>query len=156
MLLKTQKKLLLLFLLSIGVYSGCKKDSPTAATGVPNVSVNGIPPIDIDQGGYTSLLTVGGWVYVTGGYTNNGIILFCNGPDSYLAFDRSCPYDCTTNPKAFISIQAGGITAKCHVCGTIYSLYSGTIISNGPGTIALKQYYANFDNPPYIVLSNNP
>lgn len=139
-----------LFLIS-GILAGCKKDSPASATGVPNVSVSGIS-VNVDAGGYTNLLTVGGWVYVTGGY--DGIILFCNAQDSYLAFDRGCPYDCITNSKAIVNVQTGGITAVCPVCGTVYSLYSGARLS-GPGTIALKQYTVNYSNyPPFIYLSN--
>jgi hypothetical protein len=148
MLLKTQKKLTLLFLLSAGISSGCKKNSPVNA-GVPNVAVNATVNVSTNA----SLQTIGGWGYVFGGYDN--IIVFCNAQDSYLAFDRGCPYDCTTNSKAVLNVQAGGITAKCPVCGTTYSLYSGTITSNGPGTLALKQYTINYSNyPPLIYISN--
>jgi nitrite reductase/ring-hydroxylating ferredoxin subunit len=143
------KRVFLLPLLLVAIVSGCKKDSPAATTGVPNVAVNF--SVDVDNALYSSLLHVGGWVYVTGGY--DGIILFCNGENSYLAFDRGCPYDCETNAKAIITVQASGITAICPVCGTQYSLYSGTIANKGPGTIALKQYTTSFDGT-YITVTN--
>lgn len=134
------KRVFLIPLFLIGIIAGCKKDSPTATSGVPNVAVNF--SVDVYGGGYSNLLVVGGWVYVSGGY--DGIILFCNGSGSYLAFDRGCPYDCETNTKAIVNVQTSGITAVCPVCGTTYSLYSGTI-TKGPGSIALKQYRTSFD-----------
>jgi len=134
------KRVFLLPLFLFVIISGCRKDSPAATTGVPNVAVNF--SIDVNNASYSALLHVGGWIYVTGGY--DGIILFCNGQGSYLAFDRGCPYDCETNAKAIIAVQASGITAICPVCGTNYSLYSGTV-TKGPGSIALKQYQTSFD-----------
>jgi nitrite reductase/ring-hydroxylating ferredoxin subunit len=142
------KKVFLIPLFLITIIIGCHKDSPTATSGVPNVAVN--ISVDVYAGGYSSLLVIGGWLYVTGGY--DGIILFCNGNGSYLAFDRGCPYDCETNTKAIVNVQASGITAVCPVCGTTYSLYSGTI-TKGPGSIALRQYRTSFDGT-YLTVTN--
>jgi nitrite reductase/ring-hydroxylating ferredoxin subunit len=134
------KRVFLIPLFLVGIVTGCKKNSTTPTSGVPNVAVNFT--INVDNALYTPLLNVGGWAYVTGGY--DGIILFCNGPGTYLAFDRGCPYDCETNNKAIVNVITGGIKAVCPVCGTTYSLYSGTTTS-GPGSIALKQYQTSFD-----------
>lgn len=134
------KRVLLIPLFLIGIVTGCKKNSTPPTAGVPNVAVNFT--INVTSALYTPLLNVGGYVYVTGGY--DGIIVFCNGQGTYLAFDRGCPYDCETNNKAIVNVQTGGITAVCPVCGTAYSLYSGNRTS-GPGTIALKQYQTSFD-----------
>ena len=143
------KRVFLVSLFLLGIIVGCKKNSPAATTGVPNVAVSA--SIDVDNALYTALLNTGGWEYVTGGY--DGLLVFCNSPTpTYLAFDRACPYDCETNSKAIIQVQAGNITAKCPVCGTTYSLYSGTV-TKGPGSIALKQYSATY-NDPYINISN--
>jgi len=144
------KRVFILSLFLLEISSGCKKESASSSTttGVPNVEVNF--SVDISNGLYANLATVGGYEYVSGGY--DGIILFCNASVSYLAFDRGCPYDCTTNTKAIITVQTNGISAVCPVCGTTYSLYSGTV-SKGPGSIALKQYNTSF-NYPYISVSN--
>lgn len=142
--------ILLLFLL--GIIAGCKKSSPAPTAGVPNVAVNFTD--DIYSAGYAPLLSSGGYVYIA--YTGyDGLILFCNSPTpTFLAFDRGCPYDCETNTKAIINVQAGGITAVCPVCGTTYNLYNGTI-NKGPGTIALKQYYTIYTDP-YLTVSSSP
>jgi len=134
------KRVFLIPLFLVGISTGCKKDSTPSTAGVPNVAVNFT--IQVTGGQYTKLLTVGGWVYVTGGY--DGIIVFCTGSGTYLAFDRGCPYDCETNTNAFVNVQTSGITAVCPVCSTTYSLYSGTR-TGGPGSIALKQYQTSFD-----------
>jgi nitrite reductase/ring-hydroxylating ferredoxin subunit len=134
------KRVFLLPLFLFGIITGCKKNSTPPTSGVPNVSVNFT--VSVNNAQYSKLLNVGGWVYVTGGY--DGIILFCNGPGTYLAFDRGCPYDCETNTTAFVNVQTSGITAVCPVCGTTYNLYGGTV-TKGPGSIALKQYTTNFD-----------
>lgn len=128
---------------------GCKKESTPTNSGVPNVLVSA--NINVSNGLYAALQNVGGWEYVSGGY--DGILVFCNGPGTYLAFDMGCPYDCETNTKAVIQVQTGAITAKCPVCGTTYSIYSGAV-TKGPGSIALKQYSTNFDSPPYLTISN--
>src|SRR5579863_3373543 len=113
------KRVFLIPLFLVGFITSCKKATPTATSGVPNVAVSA--SIDVDNGLYVALLNVGGWEYLSGGY--DGLIVFCNSPTpTYLAFDRGCPYDCESNSKAIINVQAGGITAVCPVCGTTYSL----------------------------------
>jgi nitrite reductase/ring-hydroxylating ferredoxin subunit len=141
---KMRNKVSILSLFLFGLITGCKKNSPpTTNGGVPNVAVN-FPGSTYDAG-ETNLQTIGGWVYVTfTGYADNGVILFRNSNGSILAFDRSCPYDCTANTKAIVTVQTNNIAAKCPVCGTTYSLYSG-IVTKGPGSMALKQYTVNFD-----------
>jgi nitrite reductase/ring-hydroxylating ferredoxin subunit len=145
------KRVLILFFL-FGSITGCKKESTPANSGVPNVSVNFSIPVN--GGGYTNLLTIGGSVYINKGTGYDGLILFCNGQGSYLAFDRGCPYDCETNNNAVVNIQANGITAVCPVCSTTYSLYSGTR-TGGQGSVALKQYQTSFDPTTYLLTVQN-
>ena len=108
--------------------------------------------IDINNPQYVSLTAVGGWLYVSGGY--DGIIVYRLTSGTFLAFDRGCPYDCETNSKAIVTVQSNNIFAVCPVCGTQYSLNSGTVSNKGPGTIALKQYTASFDGVSIVSVSN--
>lgn len=144
------KRVFILSLFVFGLTTGCKKESTATTSGVPNVAVNFA--IDIYNANYAKLEIPGGWIYVTGGY--DGIIVFCNGSSSYLAFDRGCPYDCESNNSAIINVQTNGISAVCPVCGTTYNLYGGTV-TKGPGTIALKQYYTSFDGT-NVTVSSSP
>jgi len=147
------KRVFIVSLFLFGIITSCKKDSANAG-GVPNVYVDFTATVG--SGGYSNLLNPLGWDYATFvGYHNNGIVLYCQSPDNYLAFDRSCPYDCLTNPKAVINVLSGNIEVKCPVCGTTYSLISGNV-NSGPGTIALKQYFTNYTNPPSLVVTSSP
>jgi nitrite reductase/ring-hydroxylating ferredoxin subunit len=143
------KRAFFLFLFSVGIISGCKKET-ISPNGVPNTAVSFTD--DVNQ--YPNLLTVLGWTAVTGGYSNNGVLLYCQSPNDYLAFDMSCPYDCQTNMRAVIVVQPGNITTKCPVCGTTYSLFTGAV-NGGPGSIALKQYYTEY-NDPNLSVSSSP
>lgn len=136
---------LILLLFAAVFFPGCKKDA-TNPPGVPDVTVNFT--VNLDTAFY---LNADGYEYVSGGY--DGILLVYEDSASYLAVDRGCPYDCETNKKAIITVRAGGYTAICPVCGTIYSLYKNGAVINGPGTFALKQYNVYY-NGIYIKITN--
>jgi Rieske Fe-S protein len=133
----------------MGLVTGCKKENPPQ-DGVPNVAVSF--SANINNVGYTNLQNALGFVDVSGGYNNNGVLLYCTMPNNFLAFDMSCPYDCQSNSKAVIGVQAGNITAHCPVCGTTYTL-NGGYVTGGPGIIALKQYTLTYNNPTITVTS---
>jgi hypothetical protein len=145
-----RKKLLFipLFLLII---EGCKKTATMSV--VPNESV--YFTADISYPPYTNLQNVGGWVYVANkGY--DGIILYRSSPNTILAYDRGCPYDCATNKLAIDTVdRVGGIIAECPVCYTTYTLPAGGAVASGPGTLALKQYYTTYYHP-LLTVSSNP
>lgn len=92
------------------------------------------------------------WGYRSAGYDGNGIIVY-SGPDNYLAYDRTCPHDYSSNGLS-IKIKADAAVAECPECGTIYSLSAyGTPVS-GPGRYPLKNYKTSFDGERYIRVWN--
>ena len=145
-----RKKFFILSLFLYGITIGCKKESPSATnTGVPNVAVNF--SIDLSNPQYTNLEIVGGWMNVTGGY--DGIVIYHQTTDNFLAFDRGCTYDCASNTKAILNVQVTGFSAVCPVCGSKFSIVSGNALS-GPATLPLKQYQASFDGANTLTVSN--
>ncbi|HTA82810.1 MAG TPA: hypothetical protein VK783_07755 [Bacteroidia bacterium] len=142
------KRFLIILLAVTGISSACKKDTPATNAGVPNVTVN--ISIEASSPLYPNLAIVGGWAQVTGGY--DGILIYRQSTDNFVAYDCGCPYDCTTNAKAIIKVQSNNITAVCPVCGTTYSILSGAV-SKGPGSLSLKQYPTTFDGT-YINITN--
>jgi len=145
-----KKVLIPLFLL--GIIIGCKKASSSIGKGVPDTYV--YFTANVNYGQYDSLQHIGGWAYVANaGY--DGIILFRSSSTTILAFDRGCPYDCASNIKAIDTFQTTGITARCPVCGTTYTLYGGGTVASGPGTLALRQYYTSYYHP-ILTVSSNP
>lgn len=145
------KKNFLLPLFLMGIIVACKKT--TTLSVVPNQSVSFTANINYPP--YTNLQNVGGWVYVHNvGY--DGIILYRSSPNTILAYDRGCPYDCATKKLAIDTVdRVGGIIAECPVCYTVYNLPGGGTVASGPGTLALKQYYTTYYHP-LLTVSSNP
>jgi len=111
-------------------FSNCKKnDDP-----VPYVFVNFYVSLSSPQ--FTNLTSVGGWVYVTGGY--KGIIIYRNSIDEFCAYDRACPYKPSIE-KERVDVEANGITAIDSSCGSRFLLIDGSVV-NGPAKISLKSY----------------
>lgn len=78
----------------------------------------------------------------TGGYDNNGIIIFNSGIEGfeYYAFDRTCPH-CYVTSSTSVAVNVDGITAICPQCGTVYALASSGMPQSGPGQYYLKNYH---------------
>ena len=129
--------------------SACSKGTdPDTSTNVPSVSVN--LSININNAPYTTLQTVGGQAYATGG--NRGIILVRASSSSIVAFDRTCTYD-QADANGIVQGQTNA-TAICLECGSQYNLSNGGVAS-GPTTIGLKQYATIFSPAVNIVTVKN-
>jgi nitrite reductase/ring-hydroxylating ferredoxin subunit len=136
---KTIKYSLFTLVVSILLYStwGCndKVEHPS----VPNVSVN--VQLDISSTLYIELSTIGGYVYITGGY--KGLVVYRVSPDDFVAYDRACPFD-PTEACARITMDPSGITLTDSCCGSNFSILDGSIIK-GPATQPLKRYNTQYD-----------
>ena len=106
---------------------------------IPNVAVNIY--MDISSTMYIELSTIGGYVYVTGGY--KGIVVYRVSPDEFVAYDRGCPYD-PDLACARIEMNPSGITLTDSCCGSNFSILDGSII-NGPATQPMKRYHTQYD-----------
>ena len=134
---------IVIFILTI-ISVSCKKDTTTK---VPNIAVN----ISIPIGSYVyrNLTTIGGWVYVTGGY--KGIIIYRKDNETFMSYDRACPYHPTDN-CSLIKVESSGLIAVDSCCGSRYYLSDGSVLK-GPATVPLKSYYTTFDGN-YITIAN--
>ena len=130
-IIKIQLFFLLVFLL---LFTNCKKNDNL----VPYVYVNFYVSLSYPQ--FSSLTSVGGWVYVTGGY--KGIVIYRNAIDEFCAYDRACPYK-PTDACERISVEANGITAIDSCCGSRFLLIDGSVVK-GPAKISLKTYQTFF------------
>ncbi len=106
---------------------------------IPNVAVNIY--LDMNSTMYIELNTIGGWVYLTGGY--KGLLVYRVAVDEFVAYDRACPYD-PLEPKAIITMDKSGITCSDSLCGSKFGILDGSII-NGPSTLPLKRYNTYYD-----------
>ena len=118
----------------MSLFSNCKKND----NAVPYVYVNFYVSISLPQ--FSSLTSVGGWVYVTGGY--RGIVIYRNSIDEFCAYDRACPNK-PSQANERIAVEANGITAIDSTCGSRFLLIDGSVV-NGPAKISLTRYKTYF------------
>jgi nitrite reductase/ring-hydroxylating ferredoxin subunit len=133
--LKPTTKLLLISLLFLLL--GCGKYE---CNNFPRVSVS-LPPIYPNDVMYYNLNWAGGHENFTGGV--QGIVVFRVDDWSFTAFDRACPYD-WDHEDSWIWVEPDGITLKCQLCHSMFSILDGGIIS-GPSECPLRQYFTRFD-----------
>jgi nitrite reductase/ring-hydroxylating ferredoxin subunit len=120
----------LLFTVGCGEY-----EHPT----VPNAAVNfTIYPNDPNYG---ALNHYGGYMYFTGGV--NGIIVYRLDYNTFVAYDRACPYD-WQEKDAWLWVEAGGLTIIDSCCGSRFNILDGSVINN-PARYPLKYYKTQFD-----------
>jgi len=126
--------LVLTFLLVVG---SCDKQKPHET--IPNVAVDIY--IDVNSTLYVQLNTIGGWLYLTGGY--KGVLVYRVSEDEFVAYDRTCPYDpYVTNSR--LEMDMGNLIVVDTVCDSKFVILDGSIIE-GPATVPLKRYRTTFD-----------
>lgn len=130
--------------------TACKKNTKSC-NGVPVVAVNFT--IDLNQPAYNPLVVNGGYMTVSGGYANNGIIVYHYTTNQFNSFDCTCPYDGNTNSKAILAVDKSGLYAVCPVCGSSFLLSDGSV-SKGPATCPMKRYTTTYDGSSTVTVSN--
>jgi nitrite reductase/ring-hydroxylating ferredoxin subunit len=130
--------------------SGCKKT--TTCNGIPNVSVNF--SVSLYSASSSQLVPIGNSEPFSGGYDNDGVLIYHYTQNQFLAYDCTCPYDGASNAKAIITASpASSLYGTCPVCGSQFLLSSGSP-SKGPSTCPLKAYTATYDGTSNVYVSN--
>lgn len=142
-MIKQVLKILLLFVF-ITLSTSCERDRDDL---IPYASVDFI--IDINSTFYNELASVGGYVYVTGGY--KGILLYRLSMDDFLAFERSCTFK-PLDPCERIVMEESRLSMKDSCCGSRFLILDGSVIE-GPATRMLTQYFTSF-NGQYLRVFN--
>ncbi|KAF0237545.1 MAG: hypothetical protein FD181_1783 [Prolixibacteraceae bacterium] len=65
-----------------------------------------------------------------------GVIVFCEMPDTYFAFDATCTYEITQTCKVVNS----GVLGECRCCGSKFLFTGGAFPAKGPAAAPLRQY----------------
>lgn len=125
------------------IFNSCAKDEKET---IPYVYVNFY--IQPNSTLYINLNHVGGYEYLTGGY--NGIVVYRINTETFVAFDRACPYDFKNNCR--IDVEHSSITAIDSCCGSRFLLTDGSPFQ-GPASVSLKQYKTNYDGN-YLHITN--
>lgn len=71
-----------------------------------------------------------------------GVIISCEAPGSWYAFDAACTYEASRS----CSVENDGVLADCPCCGSQFVLLGGAYPTNSPATIPLKQYNVSLLN----------
>lgn len=129
------KTLALSILISISCLS-CKKDNSE----FPYTRVNTyLYPSNSE---FNGLHFPGGYATIEGGI--NGILIYHNYLDEYIAYDRACTND-PLKPceQVYVDLELSN-TISCHCCESQYFLLDGGVIK-GPALHALQRYQTTFD-----------
>lgn len=106
---------------------------------IPNVAVDIY--LDINSTMYLQLNTVGGYLYITGGY--KGLLVYRISEYDFVAFDRTCPYDPYVS-ESRLEMDLGNLTVHDTVCNSKFVIIDGSVLE-GPATLPMKQYRTEFD-----------
>lgn len=125
---------IIFFVLLLTVFSSCNDLDNHV---VPNVPVSFTVNLNIAN----DLTIPGNSLYFPNdGY--GGVLVYCELPGSYYAFDATCTYEVSRTCIA----ANDGVLATCPCCGSQFILISGAYPSIGPATLPLKQYNVSIVN----------
>ena len=123
-----KKAINLVLLCSIVLIFSCDKYQNEI---IPNVPVSFTINLNI----VNDLTIPGNSVYFPGaGF--GGVLVYCELPGSYYAFDAACSFEASNTCRA----ENEGVLATCSCCGSQFILISGAYPSKGPAELPLKQY----------------
>lgn len=121
-------KYLIFFLLTFFIFNGCDKVNNSQ---VPDVSFYLNIDLNISNG-----LTIPGNSMYFPNYGFGGVIVSCESPGVYYAYDATCTYEVSQSCK----IKNDGILGTCECCGSQFVLLYDAYPSTGPAAAPLKQY----------------
>lgn len=128
------RKLIFFCVIWFGITS-CNKDEDI----IPYVTVNVY--IDVNNSVYNDINTVGGYLYITGGY--KGIIVYRYSFDEFVAIERACPYKPSLDCER-LSVEDNGMVVSDSCCGSRFLITDGSIVS-GPAKRPAVLYKTIFD-----------
>ena len=129
------RELLTILIWSTALFS-CHKDSYE----FPYAQVNYY--IYPNNAQYSGLHFPGGSTYIEGGV--NGILLFHDYFDNYIAYDRACTNDPLNNCEQVYIDEKNPNKLACNCCASEYFIFDGNI-TQGPARQALHRYRTQFD-----------
>lgn len=91
---------------------------------------------------YNGLQAPGGSVSIHGGV--NGILIFHDYFDNYIAYDRACTHEPLNSCEQVYIKEEGLNTLACFCCNSEYFIFDGSV-TQGPARYALHRYRTSFD-----------
>ena len=91
---------------------------------------------------FNGLNFAGGWAYINGGI--NGILIFHDYFDNYIAFDRACTNEPLNSCEQIYVNEEELNMLSCHCCDSEYFIFDGSV-TKSPAHYALHRYRTSFD-----------
>lgn len=135
---------LFIVLIPIILLVNCNKNSTNDYYGIPYVTIN--KTINLELPSYSSLVPIGGYV-VIGNEGYQGLIIYHNGSDEYIAMDRACTFQ-TIDVCARVTADNSATFLRCghyegtdwiSCCNSKYTM-DGYAVLEGPAKYPLKHY----------------
>ncbi len=92
--------------------------------------------VNLNYPQYQKLKNDEGYVYIEGGM--KGIIIYHEGENSYIAYERACPHHPTSNCE--VQVDGSSLFFIDHCCNSTFSLFNGSP-TGGPAQRSLFQYH---------------
>lgn len=112
-------------------FVSCNKDYQSV---IPDVPVSFTINLNI-----VNELTVPGNSVFFNGQGFGGVIIYCELPGSYFAFDAACTHEVSTACR----VKNEGVTGTCPCCQSQFVFPGGGYASKGPAAQALKPYHTS-------------
>lgn len=112
-------------------FAACDKEQNQV---IPYVPVS----FSVDLGIVNDLTVTGNSVYFRGpGFA--GVVVYCEYPGSWQAYDAACTHE--IDPKVAVTLE--GAVATCPRCGSQFLLAGGGYPVKGPATFPLQPYHVS-------------
>ena len=115
------------------LFFSCQKEEDYIQNVVVDINLNLTLPE------FSDLQAVGNYVFITGGV--KGIIVYCQGFDSYKTYDRNCSFEPSLTCAKIDSVNSSIAICKC--CDSMFLLGQNGETIDGPALLPLKQYQNN-------------
>ncbi len=121
-------KFLFLLLVVFLVSNSCNKIQDSQVPDIPfSFTINLTIANDLTIPGNSMYFPAGGF---------GGVIVYCEMPDVYYAYDATCTYEINQSCK----IQNTGVVGECSCCESKFLFTGGAFPAKGPAAAPLRQY----------------
>jgi nitrite reductase/ring-hydroxylating ferredoxin subunit len=121
-------KYLFLVILFFAIFNSCNKIQDSQVPDIPfSFTIN----LTIAN----ELLIPGNSMYFPGGGFG-GVIVYCEMPDVYYAYDATCTYEINQSCK----VVNTGVVGECGCCESKFLFTGGAFPASGPAAAPLRQY----------------
>lgn len=115
----------------------CSKEKSPVPSGFVDIQ------LDLNKAEFNSFI-LGTHIFITGGGSGLGIVVYRFSNDDFRAFDRMCTSTSHVEHVGLTNSLGSNILLECGVCRSRFSLIDGSVIS-GPARFYLTEYQTYYN-----------